>query len=229
MPKFRPVTHVIFDMDGLILDTEKLYKSTVAAIVSDYGKIYSPEVRLAVMGTKAFDSAKIIVESLNIPITVEEFATRAKEEQAKVMGDANLMPGAERLIRHLHYSKVPIAIATSSSHENFVLKTAKHAELFRYFHHIVKGSEDPEVKEGKPAPDIFLVASRRFQAMPPPEKCLVFEDSPNGVKAAVRAGMQVVMVPEEYVPDEYKQDATIVLKSLLDFKPEDFGLPPFPN
>lgn len=56
---------------------------------------------------------------------------------------------------------------------------------------------------------------------------MVFEDAPNGVKAAVSAGMQVVMVPDSHVTDEQKQGATVVLKTLLDFKPEEFGLPPF--
>lgn len=55
----------------------------------------------------------------------------------------------------------------------------------------------------------------------------MFEDAPNGTKAAKSAGMQVVMVPDSHVTEEQKKDATIVLKSLLDFKPEDFGLPPF--
>lgn len=58
-------------------------------------------------------------------------------------------------------------------------------------------------------------------------QCLVFEDAPNGVQAAISAGMQVVMVPEDYVPKEDREKATLVLKSLLEFKPEQFGLPPF--
>ena len=58
-------------------------------------------------------------------------------------------------------------------------------------------------------------------------QCLVFEDAPNGCRAAKSAGMQVVMVPDSHVTEEQKKDATVVYKTLLDFKPEDFGLPPF--
>jgi pseudouridine-5'-monophosphatase len=70
--------------------------------------------------------------------------------------------GAEKLVRHLHNNKVPICLATSSSKESYEVKTAKHKELFKLFLHIVQGSSDDEVKHGKPAPDIFLVAAGRF-------------------------------------------------------------------
>lgn len=109
------------------------------------------------------------------------------------------------------------------------VKIQHHKELFNLFHHKVCGSTDPEVKEGKPAPDIFLVAAARFPDKPNPANCLVFEDAPNGVKAADSAGMQSVMVPDSHIPAEMCTLATKVLKSLEDFKPEEFGLPAFKN
>lgn len=140
-------------------------------------------------------------------------------------------------------------MATSSSQELGLLKMNNHIDLFSLFCHKVFGSTDPEVVCGKPAPDIFHVAGRRFSDRPDPSKvyigiyyiyldgcilinifqCLVFEDAPNGVRAACLAGMQSVMVPDDHVTGELRKEATQVLKSLLDFKPEDFGLPPFPN
>lgn len=78
--------------------------------------------------------------------------------------------GAERIIDHFHANKVPIAVATSSGKSTFEVKTANYQHVFSKFHHIVLGSADAEVKQGKPAPDIFLVCASRFDEKPLPEK-----------------------------------------------------------
>ena len=77
--------------------------------------------------------------------------------------------GAEKLVQHLRSKNVPICLATSSSKESFLIKTTNHNELFKLFHHIVMGSSDSDVKHGKPAPDIFIVAAERFPDKPKPE------------------------------------------------------------
>lgn len=78
--------------------------------------------------------------------------------------------GAEKLVRHLSASNVPIAVATSSGLESVELKTTNHKELFKLFHHIVAASSDPTIKQGKPAPDVFLACASRFSDQPEPTK-----------------------------------------------------------
>jgi len=82
----------------------------------------------------------------------------------------NYMLGAENLIRHLHKHKVPIAVASGSHIEDTELKFTKYKELFSLFHHSVCSSSDPDITQGKPAPDCFLVAAKRFPNSPDTEK-----------------------------------------------------------
>ncbi|XP_058824759.1 probable pseudouridine-5'-phosphatase isoform X2 [Topomyia yanbarensis] len=224
---FRKVTHCIFDMDGLLLDTEKLYTEVTQSIADPYGKIYTWEIKQAVMGLQREPAAIAIIEALELPMTPEEYIEVSTVKINELMPHCELMPGAERLIRHLHQYNIPIAVATSSSYDSYEVKTRKHLELFDLFHHKVTGSSDAEVKEGKPAPDIFLVAASRFPTSPKPEECLVFEDAPNGVTAGVSAGMQVVMVPDPNITEDQRKNASLVLNSLEEFQPELFGLPAF--
>jgi (DL)-glycerol-3-phosphatase len=136
--------------------------------------------------------------------------------------------GVARLVAHLHAHGVPMAVATSSHRHHFNLKTAHHAAVFSCMDAVVTG-DDPAVARGKPSPDIFLLAATRFRQPPAsPAHVLVFEDAPNGVLAAVAAGMPVVMVPSPLVGEDDRRPATQVLASLVDFDPQAWGLPPYP-
>ncbi|XKL60569.1 hypothetical protein PGB90_007626 [Kerria lacca] len=227
MSVYKPVKYVIFDMDGLLLNTEKIYFDTFYNILGKYGKTYTDEMRIKVMGTVPKDTYSIFIKDYQLPVSVEDLTNEIFSQLLMNMEAAELMPGAEKLVLHLKKNNIPIAIATSSGKESFEVKTKKHRTFFDMFHHIVLGSFDPEVKHGKPAPDIFRVCASRFPENPAPEECLVFEDAPNGVQAAVSADMQVVMVPDPIVPNEKTKLATKVISSLLEFKPEEFGLPKF--
>ncbi|XP_055603368.1 probable pseudouridine-5'-phosphatase isoform X1 [Uranotaenia lowii] len=224
---FRKVTHCIFDMDGLLLDTEKIYERILGDLIKSYNSTYPWATRMKVLGTTEQRTVSIIVNDLKLSCTVDEFLKKFRQKQLVELGGAPLMRGAEKLIRHLHENNIPIAVATSSGADSVEVKTKNHQDIFNLFHHKVMGSSDAEVKEGKPAPDIFLVAASRFPDKPNPDQCLVFEDAPNGVTAGVAAGMQVVMVPDPHIEEDRRKQATVVLESLEHFKPEMFGLPAF--
>ncbi|XP_011707194.1 PREDICTED: pseudouridine-5'-phosphatase-like [Wasmannia auropunctata] len=221
------VTHCIFDMDGLLLDTEYLYTKAFNRITNRYGKEWTWEHKAHTMGFKTKNVAGYAVKTLELPLTADEFMQEITGIFQELFPQANPMPGAVRLLKHLKESNVPIALATSSDRGNYELKTRRWRDLFDLFHHKVLGGSDPEVARGKPEPDIFFVAAKRFPDNPDPSKCLVFEDAPNGVKAALKAGMQVVMVPDPMLPKQYTSEATLVLDSLEKFQPEKFGLPPY--
>lgn len=125
-----------------------------------------------------------------------------------------------------------MSIASGSSLAGFERKTGHIGEILRkpFSNHVFAGS-DPEVKRGKPHPDVFEVAARRFNPLPAKKSnVLIFEDAANGVKAALAAGAQVVFVPDHRWGVDVSKigvKPTLTINSLEEFKPELFGLPPF--
>jgi len=253
----KPVSHVIFDMDGLLIgmsysiltpiimslpfiDSEIHYEAGMANVCKRYGKVYDWETKVQIMGTTGFVTAQKVVSILQLPIQPEEFLRQVEEEYPKVFPLTQMMPGVERVLLHLKKHKIPTAIASSSKKKWFDVKTEKFGETFpSYFQHILLAPEEPRVKNCKPAPDTFLVCRDMFAEgavntpLPPPSSFLVFEDSVAGVIAGVRAGMQVVMIPDPRMDVEGMKAKELdlrpiqVLSSMNDFRPEDFGLPPF--
>ncbi|MGB3534030.1 MAG: HAD-IA family hydrolase [Microcoleaceae cyanobacterium] len=221
MPK---ITHLIYDLDGLLLDTERLHAKVNQMVANRYGKTIDRDLKFKLCGRKSKDSAKLIVDSLKLPLTVDTYLQEKDAIIYQYYVNVPPLAGAVRLTQHFAAHQIPQAIATSSSSRPYAAKTQSHQAWFSIFQCIVRG-DNPEIKQGKPAPDIFLITADKLGAKP--EHCLVFEDSLAGVAAARAAMMSVVAVPAPDMDQQLYSEADIVLNSLTEFQPQAWELPPF--
>jgi pseudouridine-5'-monophosphatase len=221
---FNQVTHIIYDMDGLLLDTESIHEKVNQEIARRYDRTYDKLLKLKVAGRTTLESAEIIVDCLQLPLTPEAYIKERNAIIYQLYPSSQPLPGAVRLTQHLNQQKIPQAIATSSSRHHFQLKTINHQQWLQAFDLFVFG-DDPEIGRGKPAPDIFLLAAKRLEAKP--EQCLVFEDSIAGMEAAIAAGMSVVVIPDPDVDRYLFANSHQTLNSLTEFELHLWGLPNF--
>ena len=210
---------ILFDMDGLLLDTESIYTEVTQMIVGRYGKVFDWSVKSHMIGRDSYDAASYLVKALDLPFEPEFYL----EERTTLLNErfpfAKPKAGAPELIQTLSEKNIPIAVATSSNQHHFELKTSSHQDWFKYFDTVVT-SNHPDVKQAKPAPDIFLIAAKTLGYEP--ENCLVFEDAPSGIQAANAAGMRVIAVPDPNMSHAAFQDATAVIDSLSEFDVESW-------
>ena len=209
-------------MDGLLLDTEGIYTEVTQEIVAEYGKVFDWTIKKKIIGRRSIQAAQIIVESLDLPISPQDYLDSRKDVLLERFRDTQALPGAKELTTHFFKHGIPQALATSSSSPMYEAKYEKHKKWFSQFKQIVRG-DDPELKEGKPAPDIFLIAAKRLGVEP--AECLVFEDAPSGMEAALAAGMSGVVVPDPNMDHSQYQNASQIISSLENFDPEYWGLP----
>jgi len=222
MQPLNPVRFVIFDVDGLLLNTEPVYTQVTQEIVARFGKTFDWSIKGNMIGLAELEAARYLVETLALPITPEEYLSERNGMLRKGFAECDAMSGAESLVRHLHQHEVPMAVATSSSKELFQVKISRHTAWFNLFPVIVAG-DDPAIRHAKPAPDLFLTAASRLGA--DTKSVLVFEDAPSGLAAGMAAGMRVIAVPDPNMDRSRYKGAAEILENLNSFVPEKYGLP----
>lgn len=212
MPFARPIAAVIFDMDGVLLDSEPLHHETVNAILAEEGKTLSREQYLAYVGTTLEDTWGDLARALGLRRPYNYYAARYDDEILRQYAEhSEPAPCAQQLVDALAERGLPLAVA-SSSRLAWVEACLRRLGLRERFAAIVAGDM---VAHGKPDPEIYLRAAAALNVAP--ERCLVFEDAPKGIEAAVQAGMAVVAVETPYTRDLPTPGATLRLASLCDF------------
>jgi pseudouridine 5'-phosphatase len=210
----------IFDLDGVLLDTEPLYTKATAHVAARFGKVYDWSVKRDCIGRGTLEAARIIVDALALPLSPEALVHERDLVLTALIASAPAILGAEAFTRALAARGVPLAIATSTEAPLFALKAAGHRAWLGIFGATVCG-DDPRVARAKPAPDIFLAAAHDLGA--PPESCLVFEDSPFGVEAARAAGMQVIALPDPAMDRARYASADAVVAGFADLTFDRLG------
>ncbi|KAJ6629436.1 HAD-like domain-containing protein [Mycena sp. CBHHK59/15] len=241
------VEYVLFDMDGLLIDSEAIYTKVTDAILAKYGKEMTWDIKAGCMGKPERDAAIHLLSFFpDISLTVSSYLEQRNALQDTLWPTVPLLPGVKKLVFHLKAHNIPMAVATSSRRRNFKLKTSHLGEIFDCFEGKVVCSDDTKWQmRGKPEPDIFLVAAREIlgRDVGPTDaagitasqraergKGLVFEDALPGMQAGKRAGMSVVWVPDTNllkVGYSGEEEADQILQSLEEFVPEQWGLPPY--
>jgi len=216
----RP-THIIFDLDGTLLDSEPLYTRAAERVCQNHGATFTYAIKRAVMGGDTLRGARFVVEALQLPITPEGYIAEREIELLALFAELQPIPHAEALIEALQAEGIPMAIATSGHRKVTEAKLAYHPFLERITVRIC--GDDPELKNGKPAPDIFLLAAHALGARP--EACVVVEDSMLGVHAGVAAGMHTVALvdPRYGFTVEQFAGAARIVHSLEGLTPRALG------
>lgn len=201
---------------------ERATRDILNEFLAAYGKVPDPAKEEKRLGQMYKESTAGIIADYGLPLTIEEYSEAIHPLYLKRWQKAKPLPGVKRLVKHLHKSGVPLALASNSVRRNIDHKLAKLEDWGDCFSVVLGGDQVPN---GKPAPDIFLEAAKRLGANP--TSCLVIEDSLVGVQGAKASGAKVVAVPSLQSQRQHYSIADTILYSLLDFCPELWGLPPF--
>jgi len=179
---------VIFDMDGVIIDSEPLHIKSDLMLLSDFGIAIENDVLNQYVGTADAEMWTDLRKRFSLDISVDEIMVKSIENKKLIFSSEELEPvkGVRELLYEIKSKKLSIGLA-SSSPVDIIELILKRFEIRDYFEAVISGQE---VAKGKPEPDIFLKAAKLLGKRP--ENCIVIEDSEHGVKAAKRAGMKCI-------------------------------------
>jgi HAD superfamily hydrolase (TIGR01509 family) len=211
---------VIFDMDGLLIDSEPIWRQSEIEIFGRLGLHLTEEQCMQTMGVRVAQVVQLWYDRhpWEGPSTEDVTAQIIDAVKAHIMTQGEPMPGVLRTLAMVQTAGLPMAIASSSS-EDLIRAVVERLGIDPYVSAIFTAEDDPE---GKPHPAVYLRAAISLGVAP--EDCLAFEDSPNGILAAKNAGMTCIVVPDPYLAGDPRMNlADMRLESLEDFTPDLFA------
>ncbi len=216
---------IVFDMDGLMFNTEEVYTAVGTELLRRRGCAFTAELKDAMMGLRPQPSFETMIRYCRLTETWEELAVESNRLFISLLGDRlSPMPGLPELLDALEGARMPKAIATSSSRE-LVEECLRPFDLQRRFRFVLTAED---IVHGKPDPEIYLAAAQRFGVVP--SEMAVLEDSHNGCRAAAAAGAFTVAVPAAHSREHDFSMASLVVASLADPRLYDaLGISPGPS
>jgi HAD superfamily hydrolase (TIGR01509 family) len=211
------IAAVILDMDGLMLDTEPIYKRAWQSAAAECGYDLDDDFYLTLVGQPNPACEAALLSRFDDHFPIDDFRARwSRLWQVSVeTSGIPTKPGLTELLSFLRERQLPVAVATSSD-QDYASLSLRAAQLEAWFNNVITGDQ---VINGKPAPDIYIEAARRIGVEP--ANCLAIEDSDAGVLAASAAGMITVMVPDLKAPSpQARKAAFCVVASLVDARKE---------
>lgn len=215
-----PVTQaVIFDLDGVLVDSEPNYLAAERMLLADHGIDFTEEMKRPYIGWSTREMIVDLVSRFDLTEQVDALVARKNAYYLTLAaGATRVYPPTRRLLTRLREYGMPVALASGSSPE--VIDVVLGSAGLRHLFDVVMSADS--VRLGKPAPDLFLATAGRLGV--PSAHCVVLEDSSPGVRSAIAAGMRCVAIP--YLPDEpldpvYRQADLLVEGGMGEFRPED--------
>jgi HAD superfamily hydrolase (TIGR01509 family) len=202
---------VVFDLDGVLLETEEIWDDVREAFVRERGGRYDEAAQRAMMGMSSLEWWRFIHDELGVGDAPEEISSEVvRRMEARYRESLPLLPGAVEAVERLA-ARWPLGLA-SSSNRPLIDAVLALAGLEPFFRATVSSEE---VARGKPQPDVYLEAARRLGV--DPHSCAAIEDSHSGIRSALAAGMAVVAIPNRsYPPDEDALAAADIVVHALD-------------
>jgi HAD superfamily hydrolase (TIGR01509 family) len=210
------IAAVIFDLDGVLLESETTWVNVKREFAEESGGHWKDSAQWDMLGMSSVEWSRYMHDELGVPVPPERISAEVADRVAKRYRERlPLLPGATDAVRSLA-REWPLAVASSSNRNviDLVIEKAGLADAF------VATVSSEEVERGKPAPDVYLEAARRLGV--DPDSCAAIEDSGNGIRSADAAGMAVVAIPnKDFPPDpDALALAALVLESLRELSPD---------